>query len=147
MAGLSQFSSRMARIAARVPEQADKAVRKAALACDQAIVMATPVDTGRARSNWIASLDVAAGDEIEAYSPGEEGSTSGPNAQAALDQAQGVIAGYDGDRNASIHITNNLPYIGPLNDGHSAQAPAGFVSTGVQAGVAAAKTVRILDDN
>lgn len=147
MASLSQFSSRMARIAVNIPEQADKAVRKAALACDQAIVMATPVDTGRARSNWIASLNTASGDEVDPYAPGQEGSTAGANTQAALEQAQAVVAGYDGDRHSSVHITNNLPYIGPLNDGHSAQAPAGFVSTGVQAGVAAVKTVRILDGN
>lgn len=145
MASLSQFSSRMARIAANVPEQADRAVRAAALACDQAAVTGTPVDTGRARSNWIASLNTGSSDEVEPYAPGTGGSTAGANAQAALDQAQGVVAGYDGDRHTSIHITNNLPYIERLNDGWSAQAPAGFVQTAVQAGVAAAKTVRILD--
>lgn len=139
MASLSQFSSRMARIASNVAEHADQAVRKAALACDQAVVTSTPVDTGRARANWIPALDVASSDVLDApESPGVA-------AQQAIDAAQSVAAGYDGDRHASIHITNNLPYIERLNDGWSAQAPAGFVQTGVQAGVAAVKSVRVLN--
>ena len=36
----------------------------------------------------------------------------------------------------AIWIVNNLPYGGPLNDGHSTQAPAGFVEQAIAAGVA-----------
>jgi hypothetical protein len=32
-----------------------------------------------------------------------------------------------------MHITNNLPYIVRLNQGYSAQAPAGYVEQGVLA--------------
>ncbi len=144
MASLSQFSTRIGQIAATIPEEADKTVRRAALAADQAVVMATPVDTGRARSNWIAGLDAPAGEARTAYAPGKEGSTSGPNTQAALDQASEAIAGYDGEVNSEVHLTNNLPYIGVLNDGSSAQAPAGFVQSAVQAGTAVVKAARFL---
>lgn len=112
-------------------------VRRVALAADQAVVVSTPVDTGRARSNWIVALGDAADSPIEAYTPGEDRSTEAANTQAALAQGEAVIRGYMGGQGTSIHITNNLPYIQKLNDGSSAQAPANFVETAVQQAVAA----------
>jgi hypothetical protein len=116
----------------------------AALAADQAVVLATPVDKGRARSNWLVELDAPARTTIEPYVPGENGNTSGPNTAAALAQGQATIAGYNGDRNSGIAISNNLPYIGRLNAGSSRQAPAGFVEKAVQAAVRQIGTVRLL---
>ncbi len=58
------------------------------------LVLATPVDTSRARQGWTAETPSAP------YEPGI--------------------------------IENNVEYIGVLNDGHSPQAPAGFVETTVQ---------------
>lgn len=109
--------------------------RRVALKADQVVVTETPVDTGRARSNWIAQIGSGASTPIEAYSPGEKQSTASQNTQAALDQAEGVIRGYVGGRGLSIHITNNVPYIQRLNDGYSAQAPANFVETAVMLAV------------
>lgn len=63
---------------------------------------------------------------------------------AAIDRGLAVIDRYNVERNSSIHITNNLPYIGALNDGHSKQAPAGFVRTAVMEGLAAMRGVNIL---
>lgn len=136
MATPEQFQKNMGSLATRVTRNADKLVRKVALAADQTVVMATPVDTGRARANWIAALNAASGDTVEA------GDRSGAG---ALEQARGVVAGYDGDRDASIHITNNLPYIQPLNEGTSAQAPAGFVRRAIRAAVSAVGGARLLD--
>lgn len=135
MASLRQFAGLIRIIGRRVEQNSDALTRKVALAVDAAVVMATPVDTGRARSNWQVALDVAPEGTREPYSPGEEGSTSGPNAQAAIDQGKQVIGSYTTGK--TIHITNNLPYIGRLNDGHSAQAPSGFVEKAVIVGVAA----------
>jgi hypothetical protein len=121
----------MASLGLQVAEGADVVVRKVALAADQVIVMATPVDEGRARSNWIAALDAAAVGTVEPYAEGAAA------ANGAIEQAARVIADYDGDVHSEIHLTNNLPYIGELNDGSSAQAPAGFVEKGVTAAVKA----------
>lgn len=125
MPSLSEFSRRIFVRAEDVQHRADELTRKVALAIDQAIVMGTPVDTGRARSNWIVQLDDAPDTVIPPYSPGEAGSTSGANTQAALDQGQRTIQGYTTGR--VIHIVNNLPYIQRLNDGWSRQAPAHYV--------------------
>lgn len=106
-------------------------MRRVALAADQGVVMATPVDTGRARSNWIVALGTPPSQVINAYSPGDGGSSASANTQAALDQGEAVIRDYSGEGAQEIHITNNLPYIQGLNDGNSAQAPANFVQKAV----------------
>ena len=144
MASLEQFSVRIKRLGVRVAEEADRTVRAAALAADQAVVMATPVDKGRARSNWLVELDAPARTTIEPYVPGEGGNTAGPNASAALSQGRATIGRYNGDANRAIAISNNLPYIGRLNDGYSKQAPAGFVQKAVQAAVKQVKGARLL---
>jgi hypothetical protein len=129
-------------VTGRVVEQnATKLVRRVALSADAQVVLSTPVDEGRARSNWQVQLNAPAGGTREAYSPGKDGSTSGPNAQAAIDQVKAVIAAAKpGDE---IHITNNLPYIGRLNEGWSAQAPANFVEEAVHAGVAQVQGAKV----
>ncbi len=137
MADLRQFAGRIRVIGQRIEQNADAMVRKVALAVDSAVVIGTPVDTGRARSNWQVNIGSPADGTREAYSEGKDGSTGGANAQAAIDQGKAEIGKYRGG--SSIHITNNLPYIGRLNDGWSAQAPAGFVEKAVLVGVAAAQ--------
>lgn len=135
--GFEGFKERMKERGERVVRNANQLKRKAALACDAAVVLATPVDTGRARSNWQASLNAPAGSTIEPYATGSQGSSAGQNAQAAIEQGKGVIGqAQSGD---GIYITNNLPYIGRLNDGYSAQAPAGFVQEAVLVGINAIK--------
>lgn len=144
MATPEQFQKNMGNLATRVARNADRLVRKVALAADQAVVLATPVDTGRARANWIAALNAPA-DGQAAFSAGKDGSTGGPNADRAMRQAGSVIRRYDGDRDAEIHITNNLPYIQRLNEGSSYQAPANFVRQAIRTGAAAVAGVRLLD--
>jgi Bacteriophage HK97-gp10, putative tail-component len=147
MADLKDFAERINRIAVRVEEGGDDVVRKAAMAVDQAVVSATPVDTGRARSNWIAGVDHAPEGTVEPHVPGKDGATGAQNTEASIAAATQVIAGYDGDTNAEIHITNNLPYIGELNRGSSAQAPAHYVEDGVRAAVEVIQGTRILGDD
>lgn len=142
MASLEDFNIRMAAIGERVTKNADKLVRKTAIVADQAVVSATPVDTGRAKSGWIAKVGAGSTKKQEAYSEGSHGSTSAENAAAALAQAEAVIATYRGG--SSIHITNNVKYIGKLNTGTSFQAPANFVETAVGQAVAAVKRAEIL---
>lgn len=131
MAGqtLDQFSRRITRVGAQIAANADRLVRTVALAADQVVVMETPVDTGRAKSNWIVALGSAPSGTIDPYASGEGGSTAGSNEAAALAQAERVISGYNGDMGVEIYITNNLPYIEELNRGSSAQAPAQYVET------------------
>jgi hypothetical protein len=135
VADLNKFAQRIRRVGDRIATNADKMTRKAALAIDATVVLATPVDTGRARGNWQVELDNAKEGTVE---PQDR------SGQAAINQGKGVIAQYNGDTSKEIHITNNLPYIGKLNEGHSAQAPAAFVEKAVMVGVEAVRGSKLL---
>lgn len=121
------FATKTKRWSKNVIANADNLVRRCALATDAAVVLATPVDTGRARSNW----------QVELNSPIETNTTAvSPSGREAIESGKAKIQQYKGGMpNAAIYITNNLAYIGALNDGHSAQAPAGFVERAVMVGV------------
>ena len=126
-----------------VPREVGKVMRKAALAVDQTVVIATPVDTGRARSNWVVSLDAPVDVIRRPYVPlpeGQDPSKFGEsgNAQGAISQGKAEIA--RARNGQTICVSNNLPYIGALNEGHSSQAGAMFVEEAVQAGIQAIAT-------
>jgi hypothetical protein len=140
---LRTFSRRITAIAERVEPAAQDVVRKTALAVDQTVVMATPVDTGRARVNWQVQAGAMPSDVVPPYAPGAGGSTAAQNTQAALEQGKIAISGAQPGQ--EIHITNNLPYIGRLNEGHSAQAPAGFVEQAVNAGIETIRQARLIE--
>lgn len=124
MAQMSDLKGILNKAGANVTANADRLVRRCALATDAAVVIATPVDTGRARSNWQVELGQAAQGVVDV--PDKSG-------QSAISQGKRVIDTYKSG--TSINLTNNLPYIERLNDGWSAQAPAGFVEKAVQVGV------------
>lgn len=93
----------------------------------------TPVKTGWARANWIANVGAAindpAGDpENVAQAEGEK--------QAGL----GKVLGYRLSA-GSVYISNNVPYILRLNEGHSKQAPKGFVQAAIQEAVTGLRSV------
>lgn len=143
MASLRQFARRIELRADSIVENVDRLVRQVALAVDQAVVFETPVDTGRARSNWLVSLVEPRQDEIPPYAPGRRlGKGESANAAAALAQGAAVIGmrrpGQD------IVISNNVPYIGRLNEGSSAQAPANFVEAAVQSGASVVRGTRVV---
>ena len=117
----------------RVSINANRMTQELALAIDQELVLSTPVDTGRARSNWFLTLDSPTTDVDVPYSAGTGGSTAGANAQEAMAQARDAIS--DRREDQEVYISNNLPYIERLNEGWSAQAPAGFIERAVQYGL------------
>lgn len=92
----------------------------------------TPVDTSQALSNWLVTLGAPSLDSIKPYFPGEGGSTQRASAQETINRARIVLK--EKKPGQSIFITNNLPYIKRLNEGHSGQAPAGFVERSILIG-------------
>lgn len=116
--------------------------RKVAIAVHQAVTIATPVDEGRARSNWLVGIGRARGETIPPYNPGRRGSTAGPNTQQSINAARSAVGTHAPGRD--IHVTNNLDYIQFLNQGSSAQAPANYVQTAALQAAAAVGGARIL---
>jgi hypothetical protein len=127
---LGAFAERMRKQAADVEPALDETLRKVALVANQTLIMATPVDTGRARANWQVSIDAPV-----------ESETVDTNAQGAIERNKGTIASY---RGGALIIQNNVPYIGALNDGWSAQAPAGFVEKALQNAARAVAKQKVL---
>jgi len=95
--------------------------------------LGTPIDIGWASANWVPSVDSPFIDPNP--EPPDDLSSSHVAARAAIAQ-QGVneMLGWNFN-NGSIFSTNNVPYIGPLNDGSSKQSPAGFVQIAVERAV------------
>lgn len=144
MANLNEFAARIRRIGVLVEKNSEKAVVLTALAVDQAVVLATPVDTGRARSNWVVSVGRPVLAAIEPYAPGKKlGIGETANARAALEQGRAALAA-PGEK-SRVYITNNVQYIGMLNDGHSTQAPAGFVENAVDAARTAIANMKLTE--
>ena len=139
---LEGFSRNMRRISRKLPFVVDKVVKQVALSVDQTLVLATPVDTGKARSNWRVGVGNSPSTQLEPFSPGEKlGIGEGANARAAIEAGKATIETRKPGQ--TIYINNNVPYIGKLNEGSSAQAPAMFVEQAVEAGVRVVQNVRL----
>ena len=133
MADLRTFVRRIRARGRQVDEEVNRTVVQAAQVVNQAVILATPVDTGRARANWIASVGVPVTTPTDDADP-EGGDRIAQNAV--------TIAGRRNDQ--TIFISNNVDYIGFLNQGSSSQAPANFVEIAVQQGLSFLRRKRIL---
>lgn len=98
--------------------------KRLALRVVQVVVVATPVKTGRARGNWIMTE--------ESPNTAVFDTKFDPSGQQTITDAAQVVKAAKEYLGLEFHLANNLPYIEPLNNGHSAQAPAGFVEKSVQ---------------
>lgn len=134
MTDANKFQRKLAEISFKLQTNTAELLKKTAKVINQTVVLATPVDTGRARSNWLVSIDSPRNETIE---------TLGKDPSAAINEGNTVIETYTKD-NKAIYISNNLPYIGRLNEGYSAQAPAAFVEQAVIAAVNAIEGVQLL---
>jgi len=103
--------------------QARVIFQKIAIDLDSRIVLGTPVDEGTARGNWFPSLNKPSS-EVDEKSVDKMGSTA---INAAVKTASAAELG------DTIWFTNNLPYILPLENGHSGQAPDGMVDINLNA--------------
>jgi hypothetical protein len=89
------------------------------------LVLASPVDTGRFRGNWQMDVGRFIDDELAI-----EDKSGAITISRELAKLRGSSAPF-----TIITIQNNLPYAGRLNDGHSRQAPAGFVEAAIDQAV------------
>lgn len=93
----------------------------------------TPVDTGWARANWLANV----GSSINEPSGSPENVSQ---AEGDKQSGLGKVLTYKLSA-GSVYISNNVPYILRLNDGHSGQAAKGFVQAAIQEAVTGLRLV------
>jgi len=137
------FSRRIARVAAGIDAETTTLMRKTVLTVTSAVVLRTPVDTGRARSNWQTQIGSAPAGPVGAYTVGSKGSTEAAAVAQVMAQAQGEMARLT-QRDTEVFLVNNLPYINRLDKGHSSQAASGFVKEAIAAGVRAINNARLV---
>jgi len=114
------FASNIAGYAKRTGLSIDNAVVTICAEASTSIIEMTPVDTGRARSNWFATIG--------------EASTATSETRRDTDAITGAITTAQKASGKIFYLTNNLPYIIPLEYGHSKQArnPNGMVRITVE---------------
>lgn len=103
------------------------------------LVAQTPVDTSKALSNWRIAVGGSGygAEAIPAYYVGSKGSTRSASEKAAIEAAKADLK--RARAGSPIAIINQVPYIGALAAGSSAQAPAGWVEGAILVGKYAAK--------
>lgn len=130
------YADRFNVIATRLERNTTQLVRDTIVEIGTNVVRRTPILSGKARRNWISQIGDTPSNTLEAPSTPMMGET-----EAILGVYRMAAAYRTGD---VAHITNNLPYIGRLNDGYSKQAPSMFVETAIQAAVRRINNTRLL---
>ena len=122
-AALTAEAKRAAQIAANVRKRSWAILRKVSFDTSREVKREMPVDTGRARASW--------GVWDDHLTTGRRRLKSGRvplSAQKQMAAASNADSIWDEDEGAlSVTQGSNLEYIEPLNEGHSQQAPSGFL--------------------
>lgn len=114
----------------------DQIMRHAATTASHALTAETPVKTGAARSNWVATHDAAFEGILPPYHPYNDlpSHVAAPpdrkfetaNLESARAQNAAAIVEFSTKRNRAIIFRNNAEHIGLLNAGRSVQSEAGW---------------------
>ena len=157
---LGQMSKQLRNLAQTLPERVNTIRKQIARTINFDLLQTTPVDTGNAVSNWQITLDSPAEDIRPAFVPYKEGymkQTNGERAWThrantevtrqqnigpAMELANQTIDSATPEQ--PIHITNNLPYIQALDEGHSTQAEL-FVDRAILLGSDVVSRAKIID--
>jgi hypothetical protein len=120
---VGSFEDDLRRFKINTERKLELVARKVALELFRRVILKTPVDKGRARANWQASLGSPATGTVDATDKTKSG---GPTFRTVVAASAGFNVG------DTIYLANNLPYIRRLEEGYSQQAPAGMVALTVQ---------------
>lgn len=111
------FAIDISQLVTRAKGRTDDVVQKITMELFRAVILRTPVDTGRARGNWECTVG-RPGTKVDQSAADRAGS-------GALSAASGVVS--KTPAGSIVYLSNNLPYIRRLEYGYSKQAPVGMV--------------------
>lgn len=110
------FDKQIEAFAKKTNMSVDRAIRGTSIKLFSAVILASPVDTGRFRANWQASNERPASGEVNDFA----------------DPVNKVATYINGAPFANeFTLANNLPYAYKLEFGYSDQAPQGMVRINV----------------
>ncbi len=129
------FDAPLAEFSKRIGVKIGQATKLLALDIMTRVVERTPVKSGRARSGWDLTIGQPS-DFLPPEPPEQPGAKADKDKKytsvfngGAVSVAPPAANRIDGTQ--QVFIMNNLPYIERLENGHSAQAPAGMVRISV----------------
>lgn len=108
------------KFSAKTKEDFGELVAQVAMQVYQNLIYTTPVDTGRARANWIPSIGIPSSQTRGVVGVSE-----------LILSAKATFDGRQLKDFPTLYIANNLDYVVYLNQGSSKQAPANFVEAAV----------------
>lgn len=120
---MSGWSNSPAKVGLKLLSEADQFTKRVTGEVLQKVVVASPVDTGAFRSNWrvaINTIDIST-----------DLTLTDRSGQGAISRGLATIAS-GGGLGKVVFVSNSLKYAVPLNNGHSQQAPIGFVDLSLQ---------------
>lgn len=119
------------RVIRLLENMSEKAARRLVIDIHRELVKDTPKDTGWAMNNWFPSIS----------KPITETAGSPDDVSAGTAMMAGGIADILNwsFKKGPAWLSNNVPYIKRLNEGHSVQAAAGFVDKVIQNELSKAK--------
>lgn len=124
MANEEKFVNVIERFSHLVDVRADFVIRKLAFDAFDGLLRRSPVDTGRFRASWRLGINKT----IESVSEERtRASKKGGKGASTNVEAGEQIKAFNAKFGDTVHITNNLPYAQPLEEGSSTQAPAGVL--------------------
>lgn len=116
------FASDLRRFANLTNQKMETVVKSSLVRIGTSIVVKSPVDTGRFRSNWLAAYGTANTTTNMSVDPG---------GQSSLNRLKMSVNGLT--FREYFYFTNSLPYAEGLEYGDSMQAPSGMVRVSVAA--------------
>ncbi|HUS74348.1 MAG TPA: hypothetical protein VMY06_14915 [Sedimentisphaerales bacterium] len=133
---LAQFNSEITHFAKSIPGKVTVMQKKVVLEALRRLVEKTPVDTGRARGNWQATIGSPAEGQVGGNWPKTGGppKTERPPLRPEDNQviAKGLAALVGLPPFQVVWISNNLDYIEELEHGSSKQAPEGMLAITIE---------------
>lgn len=117
---MTNFKADFTKIIEKAKGRVDLVVRKSMIRVFESVILKTPVLTGRARGNWIATTGTMSNATLETFDK---------SGNSTISAAKSVV---DGSQVGGItYLVNNLPYASRLEYGYSQQAPSGMVRLSV----------------
>lgn len=114
------FTSQIQGFGVRATQRVQNVRRGVVIKLMSAVILDTPVDEGRARGGWQVSADAPVTNDTGR----KDKSGRGPIAEV-----EAAAKASDGD--TPLFLSNSVPYIVPLEEGSSKQAPQGMVRRNV----------------
>lgn len=112
----------------------ERVIKKITLDLTANLIDTTPVDTGWARANWVPRIGETFIDDAPPDTEDDQLAAL-PGRQAEQQAGVAAVAASYTLGQGPVFVSNNVPYIQVLNDGHSQQAPAGFVEAAIEKAV------------